>query len=104
MWEPRLSLQGGASVSDEGGPIVQEDSLATKALLKSPHPWNKTGTRSFMKEQGLLCVAAAAETSAAMAETATPPLTYSGNKDVLLSVNLSLPLSSWTKGCGVGRG
>ena len=57
-----------------------------------------------MREQGLLCVATAVETLAAVAKTATPPLTYSGNNHVPLSVNLSLPLSSLTKGCRVWGG
>lgn len=98
-----LALPPGWSKHFGGGwPYCPGDSLATKALLKFPHPWNKTGTRTFMKEQRLLCVAAATETLAAVAETATPQLAYSGNKDVPFSVNLSLPLSSLTKGCRSG--
>lgn len=57
-----------------------------------------------MKEQGLLCAATATETLAVVAETATPPLTCSSNKDAPLSVNLSLLLSSMTKGCRVWGG
>lgn len=49
-------------------------------------------------------MAVAVETLAGVAETATPPLTYSGNKEGPLSVNLSLPLSSRTKGCRVRGG
>ena len=45
-------------------------------------------------------MAAAAETSARKAEKATPPLVCSGNKDGPLSVNLSVPPSSLTKGHG----
>ena len=60
-----LALPPGWSRLFGGGvPIVQGDSLVTKALLKSSQCWSNTGTRTLMKEQGLLCVAAAAETSA----------------------------------------
>lgn len=90
--EPWLPLQWGASPLEDGGPVVQDVSLATKSLLKSPHTWSKTVVRTCMKEQGMLCVATAAETSAAMAEATAPPLAASGNKDVPLSVNLSLLL------------
>lgn len=84
MCEPQLSLQGDTSTLQEGAPIVQEISLVTKPLLKSLHPYNKTRTRTFIKEQGVLCVATADETLAAVAGTAAPARTHSSNKDVPL--------------------
>lgn len=103
LWASALP-PGGTRHFGGGWPYCPGDSSATKALLKPLHPRNKTGTRTFTREQGRLCVATAVEILAAAAETATPPLTYSGNNHVPLSVNLSLPLSSLTKGCRVWRG
>ena len=83
-------------------PIVRGGFFGHKGPLKTPQHCSKTGTRTFTKEQGLLCVAAAAETSAREVEMAMPPLVCSDNKDGPLSVNLSSELPEVWSGWGGG--